>query len=490
MKRNIPLFFKKTKWQFFYGETGHIMANYMAMENRTKEMRKVSGIKFKAFVYTVHNNYFTVYADGKDCERVAVYLLNKIINNKFWLDSIFKNIYVRARELTLFSRKLEHRDYSKLSNRQLFVLYKKFTTLFVKMRLYSSLPTNLEHFKPVFTEYLQMKLAEYISKDSDGFNNVFSIMTTPLKFSYLKNEERDLLELGLFFKKNNFDKKLKRFTNKYCWINYTFQGKLITEDDFKQQIIELVNKNIDFKGEIDKYKKDKSTLKKQQLEFVKKYKFNKEIQKLFYYSQEIVYLKFLRKGIFAESYFHCEFLLNAIAKKLNTDRQTVQGMFQREVKEALINNKLDLTKVKDRIKDGCVLVWDGQSFDLDKKMRITVLKNLKKDEKIESKEILGQVAVIGLVKGRVKIINNDSDLKKMKEGDVMVSRLTNPNLLSAMKKAAAIVTDAGGLTCHAAIIARELKKPCIVGTKIGTMVLKDGDLVEVNANLGVITIII
>ena len=55
-----------------------------------------------------------------------------------------------------------------------------------------------------------------------------------------------------------------------------------------------------------------------------------------------------------------------------------------------------------------------------------------------------------------------------------------------MKKAAAFVTDGGGILCHAAIMARELKKPCVIGTKIATQVLKDGDLVEVDADKGIV----
>lgn len=67
--------------------------------------------------------------------------------------------------------------------------------------------------------------------------------------------------------------------------------------------------------------------------------------------------------------------------------------------------------------------------------------------------------------------------------------MTSPWYLPAMKKATAIVTDEGGITCHAAIVSRELKKPCIIGTKIATKVLKDGDLVEVDANKGIVRII-
>ena len=78
---------------------------------------------------------------------------------------------------------------------------------------------------------------------------------------------------------------------------------------------------------------------------------------------------------------------------------------------------------------------------------------------------------------------------KMEKGNIMVAHTTFPALIPAMKKAAAIVTDDGGITCHAAIVARELKIPCVVGTKIATQVLKDGDLVEVDADKGIVKIL-
>ena len=66
----------------------------------------------------------------------------------------------------------------------------------------------------------------------------------------------------------------------------------------------------------------------------------------------------------------------------------------------------------------------------------------------------------------------------------MVSMATHPGLLPAMKKASAFITDAGGITSHAAIVAREMKKPCIIGTKIATKVLKDGDMIEIDTKSG------
>ena len=77
-------------------------------------------------------------------------------------------------------------------------------------------------------------------------------------------------------------------------------------------------------------------------------------------------------------------------------------------------------------------------------------------------------------------------MPKMKQGDVLVSPATNPNLVPAMKKAAAIITEDGGITCHAAIVARELQTPCVVGCKNAIAILKDGDRVEVDANKGIV----
>ena len=74
----------------------------------------------------------------------------------------------------------------------------------------------------------------------------------------------------------------------------------------------------------------------------------------------------------------------------------------------------------------------------------------------------------------------------MNKGDILVSIASDPDIVPAMKKAAAIVTEQGGVTSHAAIVSRELGIPCVIGTKIATKVLKDGDIVEVDATKGTV----
>jgi len=103
-------------------------------------------------------------------------------------------------------------------------------------------------------------------------------------------------------------------------------------------------------------------------------------------------------------------------------------------------------------------------------------------------EISGRTAYKGRVVGKCRIVL-DYKNAEIDEGDILVTGMTDPQFISLMKKAGAIVTDGGGMLSHAAIVARELKKPCIIGTKIATQVLKDGDFVEVDADNGVVRIV-
>ena len=92
--------------------------------------------------------------------------------------------------------------------------------------------------------------------------------------------------------------------------------------------------------------------------------------------------------------------------------------------------------------------------------------------------------------GRVKFLRSPQDSAKMIMGDILVAELTSPDYIMAIKRAGAIITDAGGLTSHAAVVSRELNIPCLVNTKFATKLLKDGDLVEINVEYGVIKKII
>lgn len=105
-------------------------------------------------------------------------------------------------------------------------------------------------------------------------------------------------------------------------------------------------------------------------------------------------------------------------------------------------------------------------------------------------EFKGMVANRGeKIVAPVIILISPADFPRFKEGHILVAPETTPDFVPAMKKAKAIITDQGGITSHAAIVSRELGVPCVIGTKIATKVLKDGDFVEVDANKGIVKIV-
>lgn len=102
------------------------------------------------------------------------------------------------------------------------------------------------------------------------------------------------------------------------------------------------------------------------------------------------------------------------------------------------------------------------------------------------KELSGRPAFPGVARGTVKIVLNQRDFAKMKPGDVLAAHNTRPEFVPVMKLAGAIITEEGGITSHAAIAARELKIPCLVGVQGAVSILRDGDRVEVDAAKGLI----
>ncbi len=101
--------------------------------------------------------------------------------------------------------------------------------------------------------------------------------------------------------------------------------------------------------------------------------------------------------------------------------------------------------------------------------------------------LVGIIGSPGYAKGKVQIIHKDN-FEEFEAGSILVCEMTSPDYLPLMQKASAVITDLGGILSHAAIVARELRKPCVVGTKNATRLLREGDLVEVEAVKGIIKI--
>lgn len=133
--------------------------------------------------------------------------------------------------------------------------------------------------------------------------------------------------------------------------------------------------------------------------------------------------------------------------------------------------------------------YAGKKLYIVQSRPITTLSDKKTDSSsstlpLSNSILKGAPASPGIISGPVKIIPDVKHLERVKKGDILVTQMTTPDFVPAMKRAAAIVTDRGGLTSHAAIVSRELGIPCVVGTTTATKLLKDGMLITVNGSTG------
>ena len=165
----------------------------------------------------------------------------------------------------------------------------------------------------------------------------------------------------------------------------------------------------------------------------------------------------------------------------------------------LFIRKKNVSKLKKLIKERrhCIFgIVNGKKILITKRKQFDKISILLKTKIIlKQNEIFGKIANKGYVKGKVRLIpqTNYNEMinraKIFKKGEILVTGMTQPDIMFACRMATAIITDEGGITSHAAIISRELKIPCIIGTKIATKALKDGQLIEVDANLGIVRIL-
>jgi phosphohistidine swiveling domain-containing protein len=401
----------------------------------------------------------------------------------------------------------------KYSNTKLFALLEKVIEKEGEMYSYGVLLPTLDFLGFSFVEgNVEKFLKSRVS--ADEYQKYFETFTFPAHNSFSQDQEEALLKLMSKHDSSEwrnavlsyspeavqktfpkFGKDLEKHAQKWGWVYYVYLGPAFTVSQFFDFVRLNIQKGIQPKQKLEELKLQRLEVKKRQTEFLKKLQpdsFNKMILKL---AGTVVWAKPSRKDYQSKTYFHSEKLFAEIGKRLGLAVNEARSVPPAILKAGLLGNaKPDKGLAQSAFDlhvclpnpDGSVSVfWGDDASFFDKNFVIQG----KSETVSETKELKGTIACRGKVQGTARIINLPEDMKKMSDGDILVSVATTPSVVPAMKMAAAIITDEGGLTCHAAIVSRELGTPCIVGTKIATKVLKDGDLVEVDANSGVVKIL-
>jgi phosphohistidine swiveling domain-containing protein len=396
-------------------------------------------------------------------------------------------------------------DFKNLNTKKLFTWYDEFHFLWVACGRLGAIPPYMDMSDDKLSDRVKLALSESLNK-KENLESIFSKLITPLGNTYLYKEQIAVLNLLSVWEKDKviwkkfinskrisdlpreMVKKINNLAKKFGWMQFYYDGQAANAEyyyDFLRQRCRNPSKALLRK------KNEKAALRIWQAKTMRN--LDKDLKKQIIALREFSYVKELRKEI---QIYRLNYAMQGwwkeIARRLYCTATLAKYLLPKEIEDWLKKGKTPpVEELNKRYNcfailsiNGKVTYYTGTKAAKFKKLFSKTNINISKREGIK-----GNVAYSGKAKGVVKIVNAISDLKKFKEGDILVSFSTNPSLVPAMNKAAAIITNTGGVTCHAAIVSRELKIPCIIGTKIATKVLHDGDLVEVDANSGVVKLI-
>jgi phosphohistidine swiveling domain-containing protein len=486
--------FNSIKWKkYAYDFTSPLIhpASYLNV-GASKKLEKILGIKAMPVCYELRNKglkWCYVEDNFLDHSKKVLEIFQDKKSFEYICKKSIKTIQISKKEAdNIFKKNLQ-----KVSNKELFEMlddiYKKLT----EMNLWGHL-VNLTDFDHNMLSNKINSLLKNKVKDLKP-SEAFVILTTPLKINLLKQQEIDFFKLLDFVQKVKnpkiIDKAIEDHKKKYDWISFKYDGPTIHDKNYFKQLIDSEIKQ-EIKGyeQLEKIRQKRKKLMKEQKELIRKLDLtNKEIH-LIDVAKECMYIKAQRKDIVFYVSRKTDPLIKEIGKRINLSKSQVRSIILPEIKKALLENKDFSNQANDRIKHSIIVYDNEETFVYSGKEAKEMAKKIYEDEAEDNiTELKGSPACTGEAKGRVKIIQVIEDMKKMNQGDILVSTATQPDLMPAIKKSSAIITDEGGITCHAAIVSRELNIPCIIGTKIATKVLEDNDFVEVDAKKGIIKII-
>ena len=448
--------------------------------------------------------------------RCTKAIFEKLIEDPQWGIQLDDSILEKSKLFFDYSKKIDRLNLSKLTNNQLIKISDEWFFKYFHDSWLAGWPAVLVDFESsLFSNYLLDYLKQKIKKSNISIGDVFSILTTPLKDTYAEKESVSLLQLLGQIRKNKklvnlikqgnkpeiirnwptidnvLWKKFNDHYNNFRWLPYMYVGPAWDMHYFLESLISLTKQNISPQKELDKIKKQKQHTKQLQQKYLKDFHIHKDLKTLFQVAQRFVYSKSYRKDAMYYSCFVINKLLKEIARRKYMSIDQARAVYPWEIKDLLQGRGPDLNTLNARQKYAIQYSTEKQRITKDGDQAKKLLKKFSfvKQTAKKPSTILGDCACVGKVRGLVKIINTPDDMAKMKQGNILLSYATSPDIMPAIKKASAIVTDLGGIICHAAIVSRELKIPCVVGTTNATQVLKDGDLIEVDATHGIVRLI-
>lgn len=383
---------------------------------------------------------------------------------------------------------IRNSDMKTLGRQELSDLYRKFYQDYEDVFTPALL---CEAFVPYAEQYVIPEISKLTQKLGIGKGEKLAgVLTVPLKTSSLTQERIDLLKITIkSLEGQDIQEDIVRHQQEYYWIKNNYKdNEPMTTEEFLGYVREDAGKGISVvKDELVRLESNPASLAKEKGDLMSRLQPDAKLVSGIKLFEILGEWQDDRKVIMQKASYYMTLLLRAIGQQVGLTFEQVAYATPEEVDGLLAGeNTVTEAVLEQRRKFCAVIITKNEETVLIGDQAQEVWDKVFTKGQAREKAVYGVVACTGRVRGKVRIVK-DPAKDAFEEGEILVTSMTRPEFVPYMKKALAIVTDEGGLTCHAAIVSRELNVPCIVGTKVATKVLKDGDLVEVNASHGSVT---
>lgn len=459
---------------------------YFTIETAFAPLKKLFGITYSESLIIFKDKKVTWLLDDKELAKQGEKFVKKVLfdskNNKKY----FEIWSERTKKLISTFNELKASDLSSLKNNEFVKTYSNFAEIYDEWFV---LTISLELAASSLEPMLGTKIKSYFkdSKEKD-YNKAFSTLTAPKVLTFYRQEQKDLLSI-LLLQKDKQEAALKNHQQNYYWIfNSYAEAKILTVNYFKNELKKSAQGNW---GEVlEEIEQNVSTIKKEKKQIVAKIKPTKEERKLISLVETFSALLDTRKMLNFKSEHFLELFVQEFAKRTKQKASDLKYLLPDELGKSLIT--IDKRLIKKRKVCFVLSCTDKKIINYTGNVALTIAGNFLEVKKIKQNIIQGTVASTGEshhFRGIARIILTIDTINKVQTGDILVTTMTSPDFVIGMKRAGAIITDTGGMLSHAAIVARELKKPCIVGTEVATKMIHDGDIVELHCGRGTVRVI-
>ncbi|MBR9699201.1 hypothetical protein GOV09_01975 [Candidatus Woesearchaeota archaeon] len=421
--------------------------------------------------------------DKDQMMKMAKTILRRYHKDTKYLDKLYKTWQKELKTFYALVDEVNTKNFKKLTNRELTLYYKAFLKAHINVWNHFIF---IDAFDPYGDQFVQDHLKK--NKLDIAKEDLSALLQSPLP-SYITEE--NIAFLQIVQKALKKDRKLNDYLvehqKKFYWFRNNYgHVKYMTVEDFYKRLHMFVQKHSaqEIKEELKQIQKISDRDKVMQ-----KCKLSKADRVFFDLFSKLTSYRDERKKMNLLGLTAARYVLYKISKRLEIDVGTLEYLAPWEVKDIFHWDRKKLFTLRGR-KENCIWIAperDFHYFGMDDAKEMFDLIN--KSIMSKHEELKGVTASVGKAKGRVKIIHLVKDFPRFEKGDILVTQMTRPEFTPILKKAAAIVTDEGGITSHAAIVSRELGIPCVIGTQIATKKLKEGDLIEVDADHGRVKIL-